>query len=146
VEARCLYFSSDQEGLAKLNALAEQAEAGLSLSSILGKPSASGAEFSETLEIGDNLGYELLAKEKPLYDALATLPEGGWKVVKDELDSTKMIFVYCMNRTPGGLKPFEHVRDEVWQSCIEDAFDAYLEERISLATVIENENAQELIS
>ncbi|MDR1638250.1 MAG: peptidyl-prolyl cis-trans isomerase [Clostridiales bacterium] len=146
VVARCLYFSSDAQGLASLNALAEQAEAGLSLDGILGKPSEIGAEFSETLEVGDELGFELIENEAALCEALKTLPKGGWKVVKDELDGTKMIFVYCMSRTPGGVKPFESVRSEVFESCVQKAFDAYLEERLSLSAVIENKDAQALIS
>jgi hypothetical protein len=146
IAARCLYFSSGAKGLASLNALAEQAEAGLNLDSILGKPSEIGAEFSETLEMGAELGFELIENQAALSEALKTLPKGGWKVVKDELDGTKMIFVYCMSRSPGGLKPYESVRSEVWESCIQEAFDAYLEERLTLAAVIENKEAQNLIS
>jgi hypothetical protein len=144
VEARCLYFPISVEGLSDLGALSEKADSGEDLTSLLQDSDAVGALFSETLRLANEGDYERLSFESALYEAVCDLPEGGWRIVKDEIDGTNMIFVFCQERSAGGLKPYQTVTRRIRTEMLEEAFDDYLEERLSQAAVVENEQARAL--
>jgi hypothetical protein len=146
VKAKCLYFANTKEGLAHLNNFAKKAENGEDLDKLLFEmpDGAHGSSFTETLALESESSYDKLKGQNSLLEALAVLPVKGWKVVKDDLDESKMIFIYCCDRRAGGFLPYEKVEEEVMDAFVSMQFDIYLEQRLEAAKIVANGEAQAL--